>query len=123
MRNRENLYLRHVLDLLPERVIGEPVGRDTAAAVGLAALLGKKEGEDASFALLPADHVIQDAEGFQATLETAFEAAEAEDQLVTVESSPPFHPPDMDIWNRRWPDMNMQAVRWRQSAVLWRNQI
>ena len=45
--------------LLPERVIGEPVGRDTAAAVGLAALLVKNEGDDASFALLPADHVIR----------------------------------------------------------------
>ena len=77
-------------DLLPERVIGEPVGRDTAAAVGLAALLVEKEGEDASFALLPADHVIEDAEGFQATLETAFEAAEAEDQLVTVGIKPTF---------------------------------
>ena len=48
-------------DLLPERIIGEPVGRDTAAAVGLAALLVAKEGEDSSFALLPADHVIEDA--------------------------------------------------------------
>ena len=77
-------------DLLPERVIGEPVGRDTAAAVGLAALLVAKEGEGASFALLPADHVIEDAQGFQATLETAFEAAEAEDQLVTVGIKPTF---------------------------------
>jgi mannose-1-phosphate guanylyltransferase len=77
-------------DLLPERVIGEPVGRDTAAAVGLAALLVAKEGEDASFALLPADHVIEDARGFQSTLETAFEAAEAEDQLVTVGIKPTF---------------------------------
>ena len=77
-------------DLLPERVIGEPVGRDTAAAVGLAALLVAKEGEDTSFALLPADHVIEDTQGFQATLETAFEAAEAEDQLVTVGIKPTF---------------------------------
>ena len=76
--------------LLPERVIGEPVGRDTAAAVGLAALLVKNEGDDASFALLPADHVIQDSAGFQATLLTAFEAAEAEDQLVTVGIKPTF---------------------------------
>ena len=76
--------------LLPERVIGEPVGRDTAAAVGLAALLVEKEGDDASFALLPADHVIEDSVGFQATLATAFEAAEAEDQLVTVGIKPTF---------------------------------
>ena len=77
-------------NLLPDRVIGEQVGRDTAAAVGLAALLVEKEGEDASFALLPADHVIENAVEFQATLETAFEAAEAEDQLVTVGIKPTF---------------------------------
>ena len=77
-------------NLLPERVIGEPIGRDTAAAVGLAALLVQKEGQDASFALLPADHVIEDKVGFQETLEIAFEAAEAADQLVTVGIKPTF---------------------------------
>ena len=76
--------------LIPDRVIGEPVGRDTAAAVGLAALLVQGEGEDASFALLPADHVIEDKDGFQATLATAFEAAEAEEILVTVGVKPTF---------------------------------
>jgi mannose-1-phosphate guanylyltransferase len=83
-----------VLEICPElqadRVIGEPIGRDTAAAVGLAALLVANEGKDASFALLPADHVIEDNTGFQATLETAFEAAETEDQLVTVGIKPTF---------------------------------
>ena len=76
--------------LLPDRVIGEPVGRDTAAAVGLAALLVQREGEDASFALLPADHVIEDKDGFQATLATAFEVAEAEEILLTVGVKPTF---------------------------------
>jgi len=76
--------------LLPERVVGEPEGRDTAAAVGLAALLVEKEGDDASFALLPADHVIEDSEGFRATLEAAFAASEDEDVLVTVGIKPTF---------------------------------
>ena len=47
--------------LLPNRVIGEPVGQDTAAAVGLAALIVDHEIKDAVFALLPADHVIEDS--------------------------------------------------------------
>ena len=76
--------------LLPGRVIGEPEGRDTAAAVGLAALLVEKEGENAAFALLPADHVIEDAKGFRATLEAAFAASEAEDVLVTIGIKPDF---------------------------------
>ncbi len=76
--------------LLPERVIGEPEGRDTAAAVGLAALLVEKEGDDSAFALLPADHVIENGEGFRATLQSAFEVAEAEEVLVTVGIKPTF---------------------------------
>ena len=68
----------------------EPEGRDTAAAVGLAALLVEKEGENAAFALLPADHVIEDAKGFPAVLEVAFAASEAEDVLVTIGIKPDF---------------------------------
>lgn len=70
--------------LPPENVVAEPVGRDTAAAVGLAALLVGHRDPAAAFAMLPADHVIHDEAGFQATLESAFTAAEAEDALVTV---------------------------------------
>jgi mannose-1-phosphate guanylyltransferase len=76
--------------LLPERVIGEPQGRDTAAAVGLAALLVEQAHSGAAFALLPADHVIADGAGFRAVLEGAFEAAEADDSLVTIGIQPDF---------------------------------
>jgi len=68
----------------PEKVIGEPVGRDTAAAVGLATILVRRADPGATFAMLPADAVIQNAEGLRATLETAFQAAEAEPVLATI---------------------------------------
>lgn len=71
-------------ELDPAKVIGEPVGRDTAAAVGLATILVKQENPSASFAMLPADAVIHDARGFRSTLETAFNAAETNPLLVTV---------------------------------------
>ncbi|MDA7823450.1 sugar phosphate nucleotidyltransferase [Opitutales bacterium] len=76
--------------LLPERVIGEPQGRDTAAAVGLAALLVDKTEPGAGFALLPADHVIADGDGFRKVLEGAFDAAEKNDFLVTIGIGPDF---------------------------------
>ena len=76
--------------LLPERVIGEPQGRDTAAAVGLAALLVEHTEPGAAFALLPADHVIADSGGFCKVLAGAFEAAEKEDFLVTIGIRPDF---------------------------------
>ncbi len=71
-----------------ENVVSEPVGRDTAAAVGLAMVLVRGRDPDASLAMLPADHVIRDRDGFQTVLETAFSAAEREPVLVTIGISP-----------------------------------
>jgi len=77
-------------DLDPAKVIGEPVGRDTAAAVGLAAILVKREDPEATFAMLPADAVIHDAGGLCATLESAFRAAEEKPVLATIGITPTF---------------------------------
>src|SRR5262249_56469729 len=61
-------------------VIGEPVARNTAAAIGAAALL---VGDPATLAVLPADHLIEDRPAFRADVERAFEVAEREDVLIT----------------------------------------
>ncbi|MDQ8195055.1 sugar phosphate nucleotidyltransferase [Coraliomargarita sp. SDUM461004] len=71
-------------DLDPNKVIGEPIGRDTAAAVGLATVLVRREDPSACFAMLPADAVIHDANGLRKTLESAFAAAEAQAVLATI---------------------------------------
>lgn len=71
-------------ELDPAKVIGEPVGRDTAAAVGLAAVLVRRENPHATFAMLPADAVIHDDAGLRSTLESAFEVAESQPVLATV---------------------------------------
>lgn len=68
----------------PGKVIGEPIGRDTAAAVGLATLLVRREDPEASFAMLPADAVIHNSAGLRATLESAFAVAEAKPVLATI---------------------------------------
>jgi len=70
--------------LLPANVVGEPVGRDTAAAVGLAAILVKTRDPDGTFANLHSDAAIHDQNGFKSTLRTAFETAESGNHLVTV---------------------------------------
>ncbi len=76
--------------LPPGNVIGEPVGRDTAPCVGLAAVLVKQRDAGATFALLPADAVIHDAGGFREVLGAAFAAAEADPVLVTIGIKPEF---------------------------------
>jgi mannose-1-phosphate guanylyltransferase len=70
--------------LPPENVVAEPIGRDTAAAVGLAALLVARRDPRATLAMLPADHVIHDTKAFRDVLAAGFESAEAEPWLVTV---------------------------------------
>jgi mannose-1-phosphate guanylyltransferase len=75
-------------ELAAEQVVAEPVGRDTAPAVGLAMLLVKRRNPNGVFALLPADHVIHDSEGFQACLARGFSVARRRDCLVTIGITP-----------------------------------
>lgn len=77
--------VREVASMLPAaNVIAEPIGRDTAAATGLATVLVGARDPDAAFAMLPADHVIHDATEYRSNLEAAFVVAEREDVLVTL---------------------------------------
>ena len=71
-------------DLPAENIVAEHVGRDTAAATGLAMLLVKQRDPNAAFAMLPADHVIHDVAEYRKLLNIAFEAAESADVLVTL---------------------------------------
>lgn len=83
-------HLALVAEQLPEvpaaNVLGEPVGRNTAAAVALAAALIDRPGDDV-MAILPADHQIADEEGFRAALAVAAESA-ADGALVTLGIEP-----------------------------------
>ncbi len=75
-------------DLPAANIVGEPMGRDTAAATGLAMLLVKQRNPGAAFAMLPADHVIKDTAEYAKLLGIAFEAAESADVLVTLGIKP-----------------------------------
>src|SRR4051812_5561515 len=74
--------------LPPANIVAEPMGRDTAAATGLAMLLVKQRNPNAALAMLPADHVIHDTTEYAKLLTVAFEAAEAADVLVTLGIKP-----------------------------------
>jgi mannose-1-phosphate guanylyltransferase len=78
--------------LIPSaNIVAEPVGRDTAAAVGLAAALVGARDPQGVFAVLPADHVIHDTKTYQADLRAAFAAAGAAEVMVTI-GIPPSEP-------------------------------
>jgi mannose-1-phosphate guanylyltransferase len=78
-------------DLPRENIVGEPMGRDTAAAVALGCSLVKAKDEEASFAILTADHVMGDLPIFKQTLLDAFDLADREDVLITMGMTP-THP-------------------------------
>jgi mannose-1-phosphate guanylyltransferase/mannose-6-phosphate isomerase len=67
------------LDVTPQAILLEPVGRNTAPAIALAAL---KAAPDSLLLVLPADHVIRDVVAFQAAVKAALPAAKA-GKLVT----------------------------------------
>jgi mannose-1-phosphate guanylyltransferase len=87
-------YLQAVVDACPmldrENIVAEPVGRDTAAAVGLGCVLVRRRDPGACFAILPSDHVIHDCDGFRRVLSNAFEVAASEDALITIGIQPEF---------------------------------
>ncbi|PTA71200.1 MULTISPECIES: mannose-1-phosphate guanylyltransferase/mannose-6-phosphate isomerase [unclassified Stenotrophomonas] len=66
----------------PAAIILEPVGRNTAPAIAVAALEATRDGADALLLVLPSDHVITDEAAFRAAVQAAAGAAEA-GKLVT----------------------------------------
>lgn len=88
----------NLLPLLDKHVPGihvvcEPMARNTAACIGLAAVhcLSKMKGEDPCLVVLPADHAIKDDEKLRDTLARGIQIAKQKDVLVTV-GIPPTHP-------------------------------
>jgi mannose-1-phosphate guanylyltransferase/mannose-6-phosphate isomerase len=66
------------------RVIGEPVGRNTAPAVALGAALARREDPGAVVGVFPSDHRVGDEDGFLRVLSGAIDLAAEGEYLVTV---------------------------------------
>jgi len=75
--------VRAACDGIAVRVIGEAVGRNTAPAIAAAAVAFAREADDPVFAVMPADHAIDDGKAFAADLDRAFTLAAREPVLVT----------------------------------------
>ena len=73
--------------LLPYQSLFEPIGRNTAPAIALAAAYLTANGADPVMVVLPADHIIKDEVRFRAHLDIAIQAAES-GKLVTFGIQP-----------------------------------
>ena len=67
-----------------ETIIAEPIGRDTAACIGLGAILMKEKDPDGVQVALPSDHIINDVENFREVICKAAKLAKKKNCLVTI---------------------------------------
>jgi mannose-1-phosphate guanylyltransferase len=80
--------LKLLPDLPSENIIEEPFGRNTAACIGLSAVILKSKSPDAVMITLPADHLIRDINSFQKTIKDAIDFAYESKGLVTIGITP-----------------------------------
>ena len=82
---------RAALHHLPEgNILGEPMGRDTAAAVALACGVVRAKDPQGVVAILPADPLIGDVPAFRAALADACAVAAREPVIATLGIAPTF---------------------------------
>lgn len=85
-------------------IVCEPVARNTAASIGLAAAVAKKKFGDAVLVVLPADHAVSDEAQLRRTLDTSIAVARDEEVIVTI-GIPPTSPHTGYGYIRRGPKL------------------
>jgi mannose-1-phosphate guanylyltransferase len=74
-----------------DQVVGEPVGRDTAACIGLGAALVARTDTDATLIVMPADHAIEPVQEFRRAVHAAeLFANDFPESLLTFGIKPTF---------------------------------
>jgi mannose-1-phosphate guanylyltransferase len=77
--------------LVPDAtVIAEPIGRNTAPSIGLAAAVAAKTNPEAVLVILPADHAVANPDTLRSVLGSAVSLARQRDVLVTIGIAPTF---------------------------------
>lgn len=79
---------RQLRQVSKKQILAEPVGRNTAPAIGLAAFILLHRDPDAILGLFPSDHVITKERQFQRNLKLAIEIANAGENIVVMGVKP-----------------------------------
>jgi mannose-1-phosphate guanylyltransferase len=75
---------RQLPKLAAKQIIAEPVGRNTAPAIGLAAFLLLRQDPEAVLGLFPSDHVIGDPAQYRAALSRGIGLAAAGENIIVL---------------------------------------
>lgn len=101
LKNVEDIFIVTGKDLAPKirktikgvnrnNIIVEPSGKNTAPAIGLAALRIREIREDAVMGVFPADHLIVGAQKFAKTVRSAVQLANKYESLITIGIEPTY---------------------------------
>ncbi|MFB3815377.1 MAG: mannose-1-phosphate guanylyltransferase [Terriglobales bacterium] len=80
--------VRQLPRLPAAQIVAEPVGRNTAPAIGLAAFILVRQDPKAVLGLFPSDHVIGDEKAYVRNVQRAVEIAGAGENIVTLGITP-----------------------------------
>ena len=86
----KGLVNQHIPEIPKENIIVEPVAKNTAPCIGLAAIHIAKKNPESKMIVLPADHLIKFNEIFTDTLRTALDVVENGDNLATIVITPNY---------------------------------
>ncbi len=88
---QKNAIVKQLPNIPVENIIVEPVGRNTAPCIGLAALFIERLDPKGTMIVLPADHIIANEEEFLRVLNVSSTVAQITSALVTI-GIQPTHP-------------------------------
>lgn len=83
-----DLCLEQLPALTDEQVLCEPIARNTAPCIAYACYKIAQHDPEANIIVAPADHIILKEEEFQRTIQTALQATQGQDILVTLGIQP-----------------------------------
>jgi mannose-1-phosphate guanylyltransferase len=80
--------LRQLPKLKKDQLVAEPIGRNTAPAIGLAAFILQRTHPDAVIGLFPSDHVIANPDRFRELVSEGIEVATSGENIVVLGIEP-----------------------------------
>lgn len=86
----EDSICRELPDIPESNIFTEPVGRNTAPSLAIAAALAARDGDDAPMLCCPADHIIGDEEEFEKLVLSASDLAAERDVMITFGIEPGY---------------------------------
>jgi mannose-1-phosphate guanylyltransferase len=90
-KDQKDQIIKQVPEIPVENIIAEPFGRNTAPCVALgSAIVAARGNEQDVMVVLPADHLVADADNFKRTIQMAADYTEHNEGLLTIGIHPRY---------------------------------